>query len=316
MRSEWYSSRREQRVTQMTDTKLKELLNNLQDAIALRNHILYQFERAVWAEDQEVRAGFTTMVVVGGGPTGLETAGALYELYSHVLDREFETGGRLKARVILVEMQPYLLAAYPQKLRQAALEQLHSLGVEVMLGKRVESVKGDHIQLADGQVINTHTVIWTAGVEAAPARNLLDIEPGPGGRIPVTSRMEVAGFDGVYAIGDMAFLEDPQGNAYPMMIPVAKQQGILVATNILRQLKGLEPREFHYLDRGVMATIGRRRAVAWIYNRVQLRGFIAWLAWLGLHLLTLMGFRNQLNVLINWIWNYFTYDRSVRIILD
>ena len=189
------------------------VLNNLQDAIALRNHILYQFERAVWAEDQEERAGLTTMVVVGGGPTGLETAGALYELYSHVLDREFETGGRLKARVILVEMQPYLLAAYPQKLRQAALEQLHSLGVEVMLGKRVELVEGDHIQLADGQVINTHTVIWTAGVEAAPARNLLEIEPGPGGRIPVTSRMEVAGFDGVYVIGDMAFLEDPQGNA-------------------------------------------------------------------------------------------------------
>lgn len=291
-------------------------LNSLENAIALRNHILCQFERAVWAGEPELRAGLTTLVVVGGGPTGLETAGALYELYSHVLDREFDTGKHLQAKVIIVEMLPHLLSAYPQELRQAALEQLNSLGVEVMLGNAVKAVAEDHIQLTDGQVIQTHTVIWTAGVEASPTGKFLGVDLGQGGRIPVNLFMAVPGFDGVFAIGDIAYLEDPTGIPYPMLIPVAKQQGILVAKNILRRLQGLEAQAFRYHDRGIMATIGRRRAVAWIFNRMQLRGLIAWLAWLGLHLLTLMGFRNQLNVLINWIWNYFTYDRSVRIILD
>lgn len=185
-----------------------------------------------------------------------------------------------------------------------------------MLGNAVKAVAEDHIQLTDGQVIQTHTVIWTAGVEASPTGKFLGVDLGQGGRIPVNPFMAVPGFDGVFAIGDIAYLEDPTGIPYPMLIPVAKQQGILVAKNILRRLQGLEAQAFRYHDRGIMATIGRRRAVAWIFNRMQLRGFIAWLAWLGLHLLTLMGFRNQLNVLINWIWNYFTYDRSVRIILD
>jgi NADH dehydrogenase len=291
-------------------------LNSLEDAIALRNHILGHFERASWTEDEQLRDALTTIVVVGGGPTGLETAGALYELYNHVLKHEFDPQKHLQARVLIVELLPHLLAPYPENLRQAALEQLNSLGVEVILGNPVKSVTGDHIQLGDGQVIATHTVIWTAGVEAAPTAKHLGIELGQNGRIPVTPRMEVEGFEGVFAVGDIAYLEGPAGNPYPMMIPVAKQQGILVARNIVRQLQGREMHEFHYLDRGIMATIGRRRAVAWIYNRVQLRGFIAWLAWLGLHLVTLMGFRNQLNVLINWIWNYFTYDRSVRIILE
>ena len=291
-------------------------LNSLENAIALRNHILSQFERAVWSEETESRAGLTTLVVVGGGPTGLETAGALYELYNHVLRQEFGKTKHLQARVIVVEMQPFLLAAYPQELRQAALEQLHSLGVEVILSNPVKSVAGDHIQLEDGRVINTHTVIWTAGVEASPEGKFLGIELAQGGRIPVSPLMEVADFDKVYAVGDITYLEDTEGNPYPMLIPVAKQQGILVAKNILRELRGFEPRPFQYQDRGIMATIGRRRAVAWIFNRIKLRGYVAWLAWLGLHLLTLLGFRNQLNVLINWIWNYFTYDRSVRIILD
>ena len=291
-------------------------LNDLEDAIALRNHILSQFERAVWTDDPDLREALTTLVVVGGGPTGLETAGALYELYNHVLHREFSSDNPLQARVVIVELMPHLLDTYPEKLRRAAIQQLNSLGVEVILENPVKSVVEDHIQLADGQVIPTHTVIWTAGVEASSAAKFLGIELVQRGRIPVSPRMEVEGFDGLFAIGDIAYLEDPVGNPYPMMIPVAKQQGILVARNILRTIQRRAPDDFRYHDRGIMATIGRKRAVAWIYNRLQLHGFIAWLAWLGLHLVTLMGFRNQLNVLVNWIWNYFTYDRSVRIILD
>jgi NADH dehydrogenase len=291
-------------------------LNTLDDAVALRNHILRLFEQAAWTEEVQLREALTTLVVVGGGPTGLETAGALYELYNHVLDREFSPDRRLQARVVLVEMLPYLLAGYPVTLRQAALEQLNSLGVEVLLENPVIELAKEHIQLADSRIIPTHTVIWTAGVEASSATEFLGINIKYGGRIPVKPTMEIDVHEGVYAIGDIAYLEDPSGAPYPMLIPVAKQQGILVANNIIRHIKGLELQHFKYHDRGIMATIGRRRAVAWIYNRIQLRGFIAWLAWLGLHLLTLLGFRNQLNVLINWVWNYFTYDRSVRIILD
>jgi NADH dehydrogenase len=136
------------------------------------------------------------------------------------------------------------------------------------------------------------------------------------GRLPVTPALEVVGQEAIYAVGDMAYLTDPKGEPYPMLIPVAQQQGVLVAQNILADMAGKPAQPFVYRDRGIMATIGRRRAVAWIFNRIPMKGFFAWLAWLSLHLLTLLGFRNRLNVLINWIWNYFTYDRSVRIILE
>jgi NADH dehydrogenase len=134
--------------------------------------------------------------------------------------------------------------------------------------------------------------------------------------VPIKSTTQVIGLDDVYVVGDMAYLEDPTGQPYPMLIPVAKQQGMLAGRNILRRMAGQDQREFHYHDRGIMATIGRSRAVAWIFYKVQLTGFLAWLGWLGLHFITLMGFRNRLNVFINWMWNYFTYDRSVRIILE
>jgi NADH dehydrogenase len=291
-------------------------LNNLEDAVALRNHILRQFERAVWTEDPELREALTTLVVVGGGPTGIETAGALYELYNHVLDREYGPDMHIRARVVIVEMLPYILAPYPMELRQAALEQLESLGVEVILENPIDGIASDHVHLGDGRVIPTQTVIWTAGVEASSTAEELGIQTAGRGRIPVSPTMEVGGCQDIFAIGDIAYLEDPEGEAYPMLIPVAKQQGILAARNILHRVKGQELDTFQYHDRGIMATIGRSRAVAWIYSRIKLRGYLAWLAWLGLHLVTLMGFRNKLNVLVNWVWNYFTFDRSVRIILD
>ncbi|MBK7896875.1 MAG: NAD(P)/FAD-dependent oxidoreductase [Anaerolineaceae bacterium] len=290
-------------------------LRTLSDAVNLRNHILSLFEQATWVEDEAVREAMTTIVVVGGGPTGLETAGAIYELYNHVLNREF-LHRNLSTRVILVEMQPFLLAPYPDKLRQAALEQLRSLGVEVQLGSAVQEVAEDHVTLADGRRIETHTLVWAAGVKGSPLAEMLAVPLQRGGRLPILPTTEVAGRPGVYAVGDMTYLEDAVGQPYPMVIPVAQQQGELAAKNILAELGEGEKRPFRYNDRGSMATIGRRRAVAWIYNKIQLRGYIAWLAWLALHLVTLLGFRNRLNVFVNWVWNYFTYDRSVRIILE
>ncbi|MFZ1398673.1 MAG: NAD(P)/FAD-dependent oxidoreductase [Candidatus Promineifilaceae bacterium] len=290
-------------------------LRTLSDAVNLRNHILSLFEQATWVEDEAVREAMTTIVVVGGGPTGLETAGAIYELYNHVLNREF-LHRNLSTRVILVEMQPFLLAPYPDKLRQAALEQLRSLGVEVQLGSAVQEVAEDHVTLADGRRIETHTLVWAAGVKGSPLAEMLAVPLQRGGRLPILPTTEVAGRPGVYAVGDMTYLEDAVGQPYPMVIPVAQQQGELAAKNILAELGEGEKRPFRYNDRGSMATIGRRRAVAWIYNKVQLTGYLAWLAWLALHLVTLLGFRNRLNVFVNWVWNYFTYDRSVRIILE
>ncbi|WP_420644010.1 NAD(P)/FAD-dependent oxidoreductase [Candidatus Leptofilum sp.] len=290
-------------------------LRTLSDAVNLRNHILSLFEEATWVADEAVREAMTTIVVVGGGPTGLETAGAIYELYNHVLNREY-LHRELQTRVILVEMQPYLLAPYPDKLRQAALEQLESLGVEVRLGSPVQEVAKDHITLADGTRIDTHTLVWAAGVKGSPLAEMLELPLQRGGRLPILPTTEVPGRAGVYAVGDMTYLEDASGQPYPMLIPVAQQQGELAAENILAEIGGGEKRPFRYHDRGSMATIGRRRAVAWIYNKIPMRGYFAWLAWLALHLVTLLGFRNRLNVFINWMWNYFTYDRSVRIILE
>jgi NADH:ubiquinone reductase (H+-translocating) len=290
-------------------------LRTLTDALRLRNHILSLFESAAWTEESAMRDAMTTIVVVGGGPTGLETAGAIYELYNHVLNRDYHDHA-LRARVVLVEMQSHLLGAYPGKLQQAAKDQLESLGVEVMLGNPVRNVENDHIIMEDGSLIYTHTLVWSAGVMGSPVANLLDVPLQQGGRLPILPTMEVIGRDNIYAVGDMTYLEDELGKAYPMVIPVAQQQGILAAENILAAINGRSPRPFSYNDRGIMATIGRRRAVAWIFNKIQLRGFPAWIAWLALHLLTLLGFRNRLNVFVNWVWNYFTYDRSVRIIWD
>ncbi|KAA3648240.1 MAG: NAD(P)/FAD-dependent oxidoreductase [Chloroflexi bacterium] len=290
-------------------------LRNLPDTTRLRNHLLRRFEEASWEPDADKRHALTTIVVVGGGPTGLETAGAVHELFNDVLAREFEDSD-LQARVVLVEASPDLLKPYPENLRQAALEQLQSLGVEVVLSNPVVAVSDDEVTLGDGMKIPTKTFIWSAGVKASPVVEMLDVDVSENGRVFISPTTEVIGHEHIYAVGDMAYLENEQGDDYPMMIPPAQQQGQLAAKNILADIAGKAQNNFKYIDRGIMATIGRSRAVAWLYNRIPLRGFIAWVVWLIFHLMTLIGFRNRLNVLINWAWYYFTYDRSVRIILE
>jgi NADH dehydrogenase len=290
-------------------------LKTLGDAVDLRNHILRLFERAAWTNDFSERDTLTTIVVVGGGPTGLETAGAVYELYNYVLGKEFKQSN-LRAQVILIEQQPHLLNAFPPGLRDSGLRQMQSLGVKVILGRRVTEVGPDYVLLDDQTRIPTCTLIWSAGVKASPLATMLEVPLAHANRVPIEPTTEVKGRPHIFVVGDMAWLENEQGQAYPMLIPVAQQQGVLAARNILRLIEGETPQPFVYHDRGIMATIGRSRAVVWLFNRIKLSGWIAWLAWLGLHIVTLMGFRNRLNVLVNWVWNYFTYDRSVRIILN
>lgn len=290
-------------------------LKTLSDAVDLRNHILRLFEKAVWTDDPDIRDALLTFVVVGGGPTGIETAGAIYELYNHVLDQEFSSED-LRAKVVLVEMQSSILNAYPERLRKSARSQLESLGVEIKLGFRVTKVGKGYVELSDGLVIKTHTMIWSVGVEGTSLADMLGEELGPGNRVRVERTMQVEGSEDIFCIGDMSYLEDRNGNPYPQVIPVAQQQAGLAANNILAKIANNDLSLFEYHDRGSMATIGRSRAVAWLYNRIPFSGFLAWIAWLFFHLVTLMGFRNRLNVFINWVWNYLTYDRSVRIILE
>lgn len=292
-------------------------LKDLNDAIGLRHHILKLFEKAAWSEDAAEKDALTTLVVVGGGPTGLETAGALYELYNYVLKSEYDDHHpRLRARVLLLEASDKLLAPYPPRLQQAAVKQLENLGVEVILNAVVAQVQPDRVMLTDGRSIPTHTLVWSAGVKASPLAEMLEVPLQRAGRIPVEPTMKVIGRSNIYAAGDITYLEDPQGHPYPQVIPVAKQQAVRAAKNIRREIRGETLEAFKYRDLGIMATIGRKRAVAWIFNRIQLTGFIAWLGWLFLHLVMLMGFHNRVSVFTSWMWNYFTYDRAVRIILD
>lgn len=287
-------------------------LKTLDDALRMRSHILSMFERAAWANDDSARFAYTTIVVVGGGPTGIETAGAMQELYAHVLKKEYRG---LIPRVILIEAADRLLAPYPERLQEAAKQQLESLGVEVVLGDAVKEATEDRVILKSGRIIATHTLVWSAGVLGSPVGALVPGEIGKGGRLAVEPTMAVTGVTDVYAVGDMALLLNEKGALYATLIPVAKQQGALAAQNVVRKLKGQPEQAFKYRDRGIMATIGRSRAVAWLYYRVELTGFLAWLAWLGLHLVALLGGRNRLTVLMNWVWNYFTYDRTARIII-
>jgi NADH dehydrogenase len=295
-------------------------LKDLGHAIVLRNHLLKCFENAAWAEDPARQKALTTMVVVGGGPTGLETAGALRELYRYVLSKEYAAQiPEMKGHVVLVETQDHLLDPYPPHLQQAARKQLEDMGVEVILGERVVEITEDSCRLSNGRVIPTYTLVWAAGVKASPLAEKLGVSLKKSGRVPVQPTLQVVGKDDIYVVGDMAYLEDKKGNPYPMLIPVAEEQGIHAAKNIIRRLENKPQEPFKYgglHDRGLMATIGRSRAVGWIFYKIELSGFIAWMAWLTLHLITLMGFRNRLNVFVNWMWNYFTYDRSIRIILE
>ncbi|MBK9122490.1 MAG: NAD(P)/FAD-dependent oxidoreductase [Chloroflexi bacterium] len=292
-------------------------IKTLEGSLELRNHVLRQFEAAAWTDDPQARRAMTTMVVVGGGATGIETAGSLFELYNFVFKREYPQIADLEPKVVLIEATDRLLAPYPERLRAAAVRQLESLGVDVRLGVKVMHARPGAVSLSDGTTIETHTLVWAAGIEGSPLARSLGVSLERGGRIPVNGDLTAVGLEGVYVIGDMAYLVDPAtGQPHPQVIPVAIQMAKIAAANIVAALEGREAKSFVYFDKGMMATIGRSRAVAWPFNRVQLTGYIAWLTWLMLHLLWLLGFRNRLSVLLNWVWSYFTYDRSVKIIVN
>lgn len=289
-------------------------LYGLDDAVALRNHVLERFE-AVEAQPGLLDDGALTFVVVGGGPTGVEVAGALTELFHLVLRKDLRTVPVERARVVLVEMLDDLLMPFAPASRRHARETLVERGVEVRTGTQVASVGPTRVVLASGEEIPAHTLVWAAGVRANPLGAVLGLPTGRAGRIEVEPSLQVVDRPGVWAIGDVAAIAGPDGQLLPQLAPVAIQSGRHVAQQIGRSVgRAGRPEPFRYRDKGTMATIGRSRAVAELPGGLHLRGFLAWLAWLGLHLVMLAGFRNRISVFANWAWNWITYDRGPRLI--
>ncbi|MCU1499875.1 MAG: dehydrogenase (ubiquinone) [Acidimicrobiales bacterium] len=291
-------------------------LYNLADAVKLRNRVLERFE-ATDADPSLVADGSLTFVVVGGGPTGVEVAGALSELFQMVLDRDFKHIDVSQARVVLVEMRDELLAPFSAPSRRHARETLEGRGVEVRTGVHVARVRATTVELDDDEVLPAHTLVWAAGVKANPVAVALGLPTGADGRVQVGTDLAVADRPGVWAIGDVAGMVDPKakgGGLLPQLAPVAMQSGRHAARQIANTIAGRPTKAFHYVDKGTMATIGRSRAVAELPLGIKLQGFPAWLAWLGLHLVFLAGFRNRLSVFVNWAYNWLTWDRGPRLI--
>jgi NADH dehydrogenase len=289
-------------------------LYQLADAVRLRNHVLDRFE-STDAEPELADHGSLTFVVVGGGPTGVEVAGALAELFEMVLRRDFPHLDMDRAKVILVEMQSALLSPFSPTSQRHARRGLVDRGVDVRTDTAVAHLKNECIVLKNGEEIPTQTVIWAAGVQANPLGAQLGLPTGKGGRVEVSPHLAVVGHPGVWAIGDVAAIIGHDG-VLPQLAPVAIQSGHHVAHQIVRAEAGRAPKPFHYRDKGTMATIGRSSAVAELPLGIKLSGLPAWLAWLGLHLIMLAGFRNRISVFVNWTWNYLTWDRGPRLILE
>jgi len=289
-------------------------LKDIDEAVTLRNHVLEVFELASSEADLAKRQALLTFVITGGGPTGVESAGAFSELIRVVLRRDHPHLSLNEMRIILLEATDALLAGFPPKLQRRALKDLAGKRVEVRLGARVESYDGEAVTLAGGERIPARTMLWSAGVRAAPLADALGVAQARQGRVKVTPELQVPGHSDVYVIGDSAYVENG-GAALPMMAPVATQQADLAVENILAQMHGKPLGSFVYKDPGSLATIGRNAAVARV-GRWQFTGFVAWVVWLVVHLIGLIGFRNKLIVLINWTWDYLFYDRAVRLITN
>ena len=287
-------------------------LKTLEDATEQRKRILLAFERAEFESNPKERARLTTFVVIGGGPTGVETAGAIAELAKKALARDYRQINPQCARIVLIEAAPRLLGAFPEDLSEHARCALAKLGVEVRLGKAVKAIDAGGVTL-DGERIDSACVMWAAGVQSSPAAKWLNAKSDRAGRVLVEPDLRAPGRDDVFVIGDCAGVADTDGGSWPGVAPVAKQQGAYVAKAIRAALRGRSVQPFRYRDFGNLATVGRKTAIA-DFSGFHLRGFIGWFVWSAAHVYFLIGFRNRIAVTLDWIWSYLTFERGARLI--
>jgi NADH dehydrogenase len=287
-------------------------LKTIEDALEIRRRVLLAYELAERAAAVNGHHRQLSFVVVGAGPTGVELAGTLAEIARKSLAKNFRHIDPAETRILLVEAGPDVLSAYPPDLRRSAVEQLERLGVEVRTNEAVTEVGTGEVRVGK-EVIAASVVLWAAGVAASPLGRALGVPVDRAGRVLVEPDLTIPGHKEVFVIGDLASLKDNEGRMLPGVAPVAMQQGRYVARQITADLAGKPRQQFHYIDKGSLATIGRAAAVAQ-FGKMHISGFIAWLSWLFIHIFFLIGFRNRIAVLLQWAWSYVTYQRSARLI--
>ncbi|MBY0357859.1 MAG: NAD(P)/FAD-dependent oxidoreductase [Candidatus Obscuribacterales bacterium] len=288
-------------------------LKDIDDALEIRRRVLLAFEEAEQEHDTREHPGLLTFVVIGAGPTGVELAGSLAELARFALAKDFRHINPKSARVILLEGMPRVLPPFEENLSLKAAEQLKHMGVEVRTGVTVKNIDEEGVHLDSGEVIKTKTAIWCAGITPNSLVQKLGVPLDKGKRVVVEPDLSIPGHKEAFTIGDMSSFIHQGDKPLPGLAPVAIQQGQAAAACILADLKNKPRTSFIYKDRGTLATIGRSAAVA-DFGILKLSGFIAWLLWLFIHILFLIGFRNRLSVLINWLWSFLTYERGARLI--
>ena len=288
-------------------------LKSIEDALEMRRRFLLSFEAAERASAEGERNALLTFVIVGGGPTGVELAGMIPEITKKAMKKDFRRIDPSTARVILIEGGPRILAQFPEDLSARARRDLVDLGVEVRTGTVVTAVDDDGVTLSTGERILAHTVFWGAGNQASPLGQQLGVPLDRAGRAIVEADLSIPGHDHVFAIGDLASITMPDGKQVPAVAPAANQMGEHAARAIMHDLAGTPRTPFVYFNKGELATIGRNRAVAAV-GKVKMQGTIAWIAWLFIHILYLAGFRNRITVFVQWAYQYFTYQRGVRLI--
>lgn len=291
-------------------------MKNVSEAMGLRNALLANLERALTCSNKQEQQELLNIVVVGGGATGVEVAGALSEMKRFVLPNDYPDMPSSLLHVYLIEASPRLLASMSETSSEHAEKFLRKMGVNILLNKRVTDYRDHKVVLNDGSEIATRTFIWVSGVKGVTIGNMDTSLIGRGGRIKVDRFNRVEGLNNVFAIGDQSVIsgDEEYPNGHPQLAQVAIQQGTLLAKNLIRQEKGKEMKPFHYRNLGTMATVGRNRAVA-EFSKVKMQGWFAWMMWLVVHLRSILGVRNKAVVLLNWMWNYFTYDQSMRMIV-
>ena len=290
-------------------------MKSVTEALNLRSLILQNFEKALLANTDEERQALMNFVVVGGGPTGVELAGALSELKKHVLPNDYPELDLKQMRVILVESGNELLQAFNQTNQQRAKTYLEELGAEVWLQKGVSKFDGRTIEFKDGEKLLSKNLIWGAGIKGVLIDGFDETVINPRKRLLVNDYCQINNQTNIFAIGDVACMVQPNyPNGHPQVAPVAIQMGELVAQNLIRQKEGKSLQSFNYNDKGSMATVGRNRAVVEA-GKIHFGGWLGWLVWMSLHLMLLVGFRNRIVVFINWLWNYLSYDRNIRLII-